>query len=254
MDNANILATLAKLEESIKGIDSAKKQVDDVIKGYGDAKKAFDVLAKSMSGVKTNVDSVLKAVKEKADSLDAESKAISTEFKTGCDRSFTEAKKSQESVNEIFEKGVSSSVSRLNDTIEALGGCVSSLNKLTDVIISAMAKVDLLHEELKKAKSEVVSEVRSKSDETKSKLDGKINELSGLIETKASEIIELEGKQNTTLSNIMSSINSLKREQESSQILLNSILKKQKLVIKIIAIITLIVVIAGILLYYKVIA
>lgn len=247
MDN-NILATLAKLEESIKGIDSAKKQVDDVTKGYGDAKKAFDVLAKAMAGVKTNVDSVMKAVKEKADFLDAESKAISTEFKAGCDRSFTETKKSLEYVNEIFEKGVSSSVSRLNDTIEALGGCVSSLNQLTDVITSAMAKVDLLHEELKKAKSGVISEVGNKSDEIESKLDGEINELSGLIETKASEIIDSEGKQNTTLSIIMSSIDSLKKEQENSQILLNSILRKQKLVIKIIAMITLVVVIAGIVL------
>lgn len=248
MDNANILATLAKLEESIKGIDSAKKQVDDVIKGYGNAKKAFDVLAKAMSGVKTNVDSVLNAVKEKVDSLDAESKAISNEFKAGCDRSFSEAKKSLESVNEIFGKGVSRSVSRLNDTIEALGGCVSSLNQLTDVITSAMVKVDLLHEELKKSKSGVVSEVRSKSDEIKSKLDGKINELSGLIETKTSEIIDSEGKLNTNFSIIMSSIDSLKKEQENSQILLNSILKKQKLVIKIIAMITLVVVIAGIVL------
>ena len=41
---------------------------------------------------------------------------------------------------------------------------------------------------------------------------------------------------------------SLKKEQENSQILLNSILRKQKLVIKIIAMITLVVVIAGIVL------
>ena len=39
MDNSNILTTLAKLEESIAGIDSAKKQVDDVVKSNGEAKK-----------------------------------------------------------------------------------------------------------------------------------------------------------------------------------------------------------------------
>lgn len=247
MDNANILATLAKLEESIIGIDSAKKQVDDVVKGYGNAKKAFDELAKAMAGVKANIDSVVKAVKEKNDSLDAESKAISSAFKVGCDRSVAEAKESLESVKKFFEQGVSSSVSRLNDTIDDLGCCVSSLNHMTDAITSVMVKMDLLHEELKKAKSGILSEVSSKSDGIESKLNGKINELSRLIEAKASEILDSDGKQNTTLSYIVSSLDPVKKEQENIQLLLNGILKQQKSV-KIITIITLIVVIAGIVL------
>ena len=98
MDNSNILATLAKLEESISGIDSAKKQVDDVVKGYGDAKKAFDEVAKTMSGIKEYVDSVIKAVKEKADSLDSESKAISTSFKESCNAIIQNAKASLDSI------------------------------------------------------------------------------------------------------------------------------------------------------------
>ena len=114
MDNSNILTTLAKLEESIAGIDSAKKQVDDVVKSNGEAKKVFDDLAKSMSGVKKCLDDVLKAIKEKAESLDSESKAILTIFQTSSNTILEKTEVALVSAQKSMENGVEKSVARLN--------------------------------------------------------------------------------------------------------------------------------------------
>ena len=277
MDNSNILATLAKLEESISGIDSAKKQVDDVVKGYGDAKKAFDVVAKTMSEIKGHVDSVIKAVKEKADSLDSESKAISTSFKERCDAIIQNTKVSLEVSQKSLENGVDKSVFRLNGALETLEVSVLSLNKLKEDIISALAKIDALSEELKEDKSEIISKlhqetedvdskitekaseisnvIETKSHETISKLHQetedveskiveKASEISNVIETKSHEIINIESENTTILSTIKSALDTIKNEQDKSRTQLNAILEQQK-TIKTISIITLVIIVLG---------
>ena len=241
MDSANILATLAELEESISGIDSAKKQVDDVVKGYGDARKAFDEVAKAMTGVKANVDSVIKAIKEKSDSLNSEAKEISITFKDGCENVIKDTKDSLESAQKVFEQGIGSSISNLDGKIEALGGCVTSLTNLKNEITSSLVKIEALGKQVNEGKTEIISELREKYNGLNESVSG----LSRDIETKTDEILRSEKEQSNTLRNILSSLNDVKKEQENSKKQLAGIIKQQNAV-KIISIITLVIVVLGI--------
>ncbi len=256
MDNSNILATLAKLEESIAGIDSAKKQVDDVVKSNGEAKKAFDDLAKSMPGVKKCVDDVLKAIEEKSESLDSESKTILARFQPSCNAILDKTEAALESVRKSMENGVEKSVTRLNGAIDALSSCVQPLNQLKDEISNAVNQVSEMRTELKSvetnlknefaAKSESIEgKIEAKSADVSSKIESKSAEISSAIDAKAEVILNSQSDHDKKLKDLALAISAVKAEEKKTQDQIAILLKQQKAT-KAIAIITMILVILGV--------
>ncbi len=226
MDNSNILATLAKLEESIKGIDSAKKQVDTVVKSNVETGKAFDDLAKSITVVKKCVDDMLKAIKEKAESLDSESKVILTGFKTSCGDIVGKSEATLETSRKSIEDSVKKSAARLNGAIDELNLGIQSLNQLKDQIAIAVSQVSEMQAGLKSVEVNLRKETTAKADLINAKIDTKAVEISSAIAAGTTEVLHSQSDQDNKLKDIVAAINLVIAEEKKTQEQVKSEAKK----------------------------
>ena len=69
MNEQEILNSLATLEQTLQGIDSARKQVQNVVSAYDAVKNQFSVLNNDISAISSDLKSIFDTIKENNDTV-----------------------------------------------------------------------------------------------------------------------------------------------------------------------------------------
>ena len=157
MEQKDILKSLAELETTLKGIESAKKQVETVVAAYSQLSTSASAYSKSIADISSNLAAIIANIKEKNDVLQQEASTILDAFQTQCTAA-VEAEKSSlkvtsstfatdcnavvENAKTAFKGQVDNLDSTLSAKCLALSSSISNLN-------AEIAKLESLHSLIK---------------------------------------------------------------------------------------------------------
>lgn len=157
MEQKDILKSLAELEATLKGIESAKKQVETVVAAYSQLGTSASAYSNSIADISSNLATIIANIKEKNDVLQQEASAILDAFQQQCTVA-VEAEESSlkvasstfatdcnavvENAKTAFKGQVDNLDSTLSAKCLALSASISNLN-------AEIAKLESLHSLIK---------------------------------------------------------------------------------------------------------
>ena len=169
MESNEILTSLAKLEASLKDVESAKSQVKQTVGAYASVQKQFTEYAGTLATIADSINRIMSDIRAQKASLNDEaisisdiidtkakemlatqSETISTIFKTqqaalaAAKDSFS---KECNSIADAFQKNTDAEIEKLKDNVESLKSCVSILNTLQENIKGTLAKIEAVKQD-----------------------------------------------------------------------------------------------------------
>lgn len=172
--NENILKSLAVLEQNLKDIESAKKQVNKVVQSSDDLAKVIESYQASFDGVTKNLKTILSEIKnvnlDTIKDLSKRNKDLSNEITRLTEFDFTNSFNSIETkVIDQFEKDLKKSFVILDKKIKNLQDEISELQDQTTRLktIDIDAHFDKISSDLTKDYNEVKAQNQKLLKETK---------------------------------------------------------------------------------------
>lgn len=225
MEANEILTSLAKLEASLKEIESAKEQVQKTVGAYSavqqqisDYTKALEAISASITGIIADVQSQRTALNDDAASVFAslreKSDKIISNLNSSVSNNLESLKSALEAIkdsftkecsyaNDSFKKNSDEEIKKFDERIEDLKSCAANLNSLHENIKNTLGKIIEVEESINDLKAEMLK-TQGEQDTLLTQIKDGISSLSSeLVNTTkkiSDEVLNSSKTLNTTLS------------------------------------------------------
>jgi len=205
MDASELLTSLAKLETSLKEIESAKSQVKQTVGAYDILQKQISDYTQSLDSIKASIQAIISDLQSQRASLGEEAFSLTAALETKANQLFAQLSESSQSsldtlkgnlatINEVFsregksitdsfKKNTDEELAELKTIIQSLKDCAQSLLTLDDSIKNTLTEINQTRQEVAELKQ---------------------------------ALMDSQGSQDTVLNHIQDSINALFRKDEEA--------------------------------------
>lgn len=149
MNEQEILNSLATLEQTLQGIDSARKQVQNVVSAYDAVKNQFSVLNNDISAISSDLKSIFDTIKENNDTVSSSLNSRISDTFTAIDSKIKLLEKTSIKMNEDFGLACNASTVKFSSAVDASiaklnEGIVTSVSHFKEKANNEIAKVSTL--------------------------------------------------------------------------------------------------------------
>lgn len=238
METAELLTSLAELENSLRGIESAKKQVKQTVDAYSVLQGQIKAYTDSLDSIKRSVAGIVSELRAQRVSLDEEaSGAISAlEEKAGMlfsrisesssdvlkqieshlDTANKLFSKDSKAIAESFKNSTNDELAKLQENVQTLKECAATFNTLDNSIKSTLSKIDGIRTEIAELKK-VLSNSQNSQDEILKQIQDSIISLSQKDEQALLELFKNIKSSLSQIEDVRTRIAELKKALSNSQ-------------------------------------
>ena len=205
MEASELLTSLAKLETSLKEIESAKSQVKQTVDAYDILQKQINDYTQSLDSIKGSIQAIIADLQSQRASLGEEASGLTAALEAKANHLFAQLFESSQNsldtlkdnlatINEVFSregKSITDSfkqntdeeLAELKTIIQSLKDCAQTLLTLDESIKNTLTEINQMRQEVAELKQ---------------------------------ALMDSQGSQDTVLSNIQESINALSQKDEQA--------------------------------------
>ena len=199
METKELLTSLAQLETSLKGIESAKEQVKQTVDAYTILQKQIKAYTDSLDSIKTSVEGIVSdlraqrvslgeeasglatALEEKSATLftrfsESSSEALST-LKSHLDAANELFSKDSKAVTESFKKNTDDELAKLQQSVQTLKECTATLCALDESIKNTLSEIEQVRKEIADLK-QALTDSQSAQDSILKSIEESVDSLS----------------------------------------------------------------------------
>ena len=212
MESNELLQSLAKLETSLNDVESAKKQVQQTVDAYSALQKQIAEYTNSLDSIKSGVQGIISDLNARKASLGDEARSITASLESKCNQLLETLTSKLATANELFSKeGKAISDSFKKNTDEELTKLQQNVQELKECTTS----LESLNESIKETLSQI-SQLKQGIAELKHSLETSQNAQDTLLSSLQSSVNSLSDKQEQALSGLMASIDSMRDTQKEA--------------------------------------
>lgn len=134
MNEQEILNSLATLEQTLQGIDSARKQVQNVVSAYDAVKNQFSVLNNDISVISNDLKSIFDTIKENNDTVSASLSLKMSDTFTAIDSKIKSLGDASTKINEEFTSACNTVTGKLSSEVNA------SIGKMNEGVVTSVSR------------------------------------------------------------------------------------------------------------------
>ena len=201
MEASELLTSLAKLETSLKEIESAKSQVKQTVDAYDILQKQISDYTQSLDSIKGSIQAIISDLQSQRASLGEEASGLTASLEAKANQLFAQLSESSQNsldtlkgnlatINEVFsregksitdsfKKNTDDELAELKTIIQSLKDCAQTLLTLDDSIKNTLTEINQMRQEVAELKQ---------------------------------ALMDSQGSQDTVLNNIQDSINALSQK------------------------------------------
>lgn len=205
MEASDLLTSLAKLETSLKEIESAKSQVKQTVDAYDILQKQISDYTQSLDSIKGSIQAIISDLQSQRASLGEEASGLTASLEAKANQLFAQLSESSQNsldtlkgnlatINEVFsregksitdsfKKNTDDELAELKTIIQSLKDCAQTLLTLDESIKNTLTEINQMRQEVAELKQ---------------------------------ALMDSQGSQDTVLNNIQDSINALSQKDEQA--------------------------------------
>ena len=205
MEASELLTSLAKLETSLKEIESAKSQVKQTVDAYDILQKQISDYTQSLDSIKGSIQAIISDLQSQRVSLGEEASGLTAALEAKANQLFAQLSESSQNsldtlkgnlatINEVFsregksitdsfKKNTDDELAELKTIIQSLKDCAQTLLTLDESIKNTLTEINQMRQEVAELKQ---------------------------------ALMDSQGSQDTVLNNIQDSINALSQKDEQA--------------------------------------
>lgn len=205
MEASELLTSLAKLETSLKEIESAKSQVKQTVDAYDILQKQISDYTQSLDSIKGSIQAIISDLQSQRASLGEEACGLTASLEAKANQLFAQLSESSQNsldtlkgnlatINEVFsregksitdsfKKNTDDELAELKTIIQSLKDCAQTLLTLDESIKNTLTEINQMRQEVAELKQ---------------------------------ALMDSQGSQDTVLNNIQDSINALSQKDEQA--------------------------------------
>lgn len=205
MEASELLTSLAKLETSLKEIESAKSQVKQTVDAYDILQKQISDYTQSLDSIKGSIQAIISDLQSQRASLGEEASSLTAALEAKANQLFTQLSESSQNsldtlkgnlatINEVFsregksitdsfKKNTDEELAELKTIIQSLKDCAQTLLTIDESIKNTLTEINQMRQEVAELKQ---------------------------------ALMDSQGSQDTVLNNIQDSINALSQKDEQA--------------------------------------
>ena len=205
MEASELLTSLAKLETSLKEIESAKSQVKQTVEAYDILQKQIKDYTQSLDSIKGSSQAIISDLQSQRASLGEEASGLTASLEAKANQLFAQLSESSQNsldtlkgnlatINEVFsregksitdsfKKNTDDELAELKTIIQSLKDCAQTLLTLDESIKNTLTEINQMRQEVAELKQ---------------------------------ALMDSQGSQDTVLNNIQDSINALSQKDEQA--------------------------------------
>ena len=205
MEASELLTSLAKLETSLKEIESAKSQVKQTVDAYDILQKQISDYTQSLDSIKGSIQAIISDLQSQRASLGEEASGLTASLEAKANQLFAQLSESSQNsldtlkgnlatINEVFsregksitdsfKKNTDDELAELKTIIQSLKDCAQTLLTLDESIKNTLTEINQMRQEVAELKQ---------------------------------ALMDSQGSQDTVLNNIQDSINALSQKDEQA--------------------------------------
>lgn len=205
MEASELLTSLAKLETSLKEIESAKSQVKQTVDAYDILQKQISDYTQSLDSIKGSIQAIISDLQSQRASLGEEASSLTASLEAKANQLFAQlSESSQNSLDTL--KG---NLATINEVFSREGKSITdSFKKNTD---EELAELKTIIQSLKDCAQTLLT-----LDESIKNTLTEINQMRQEVAALKQAFMDSQGSQDTVLSNIQESINALSQKDEQA--------------------------------------
>lgn len=241
MEASELLTSLAKLETSLKEIESAKSQVKQTVDAYDVLQKQISHYTQSLDSIKTSIQAIITDLQSQRASLGEEASGLTAALEVKANLLFAQLSESSQNsldtlkgnlatINEVFSregKSITDSfkqntdeeIAELKTIIHSLKDCAQALLTLDESIKNTLTEINQMRQEVADIKQDLMDSQGSQ-DTVLNYIRESINALSQKDEQAFSDLSQslesLKEAQISLMNSIKERIDSLSKNQEES--------------------------------------
>ena len=205
MEASELLTSLAKLETSLKEIESAKSQVKQTVDAYDILQKQISDYTQSLDSINGSIQAIISDLQSQRASLGEEASGLTASLEAKANQLFAQLSESSQNsldtlkgnlatINEVFsregksitdsfKKNTDDELAELKTIIQSLKDCAQTLLTLDESIKNTLTEINQMRQEVAELKQ---------------------------------ALMDSQGSQDTVLNNIQDSINALSQKDEQA--------------------------------------
>ena len=205
MEASELLTSLAKLETSLKEIESAKSQVKQTVDAYDILQKQISDYTQSLDSIKGSIQAIISDLQSQRVSLGEEASGLTAALEAKANQLFAQLSESSQNsldtlkgnlatINEVFsregksitdsfKKNTDEELAELKTIIQSLKDCAQTLLTIDESIKNTLTEINQMRQEVAELKQ---------------------------------ALMDSQGSQDTVLNNIQDSINALSQKDEQA--------------------------------------
>ena len=205
MEASELLTSLAKLETSLKEIESAKSQVKQTVDAYDILQKQISDYTQSLDSIKGSIQAIISDLQSQRASLGEEASGLTASLEAKANQLFAQLSESSQNsldtlkgnlatINEVFsregqvitdsfKKNTDEELAELKTIIQSLKDCAQTLLTLDESIKNTLTQINQMRQEVAELKQ---------------------------------ALMDSQGSQDTVLNSIQESINALSQKDEQA--------------------------------------
>lgn len=205
MEASELLTSLAKLETSLKEIESAKSQVKQTVDAYDILQKQINDYTQSLDSIKGSIQAIIADLQSQRASLGEEASGLTAALEAKANLLFAQlSESSQNSLNTL-----NGNLATINEVFSRDGKSITdSFKKNTD---EELAKLKTIIQSLKDCAQTLLT-----LDESIKNTLTEINQMRQEVAELKQALMDSQGSQDTVLSTIQESINALSQQDEQA--------------------------------------
>lgn len=234
MEASDLLTSLAKLETSLKEIESAKSQVKQTVDAYDILQKQISDYTQSLDSIKGSIQAIISDLQSQRASLGEEASGLTASLEAKANQLFAQLSESSQNsldtlkgnlatINEVFsregksitdsfKKNTDDELAELKTIIQSLKDCAQTLLTLDESIKNTLTEINQMRQEVAELK-QALMDSQGSQDTVLNIIQDSINALSQKDEQAFSDLsksLESSSKNSVTILNgIQDNLNAL---------------------------------------------
>ena len=206
MESNELLASLAKMEESLNEVESARKQVESTVKASSELQKEVKEYVSAVKALCVRLQSWETDLSVRESSISHEYEAAITQINSTCTEVISSFETGIEKTSKDFKSKTESVIVKFSEQNEKLSEKVKELVALQEHIKKATEEI----ESVKGALNEILKELKDSQDEQDATLDDlkiKVLGLNEKIESSKDTVLQAITQSEQSLSGILNQTN-----------------------------------------------
>ena len=228
METNELLTSLARLENTLQEVESAKNQVKQTVDAYEVLQKQIKEYTQSLDSIKTSIQGILSDINGQRTSLGQEAMSITASLESKCNQVLETLKTNLASANETFakegknitdsfKKSTDDELANLKITVQSLTECTTSLQALSVSIKDTLSQVNQLRQE--------IADLKQSLESSQGAQDVLLSEIKTGINSLSDSLVSLKSDQDNAFEGIDSQF---KANSEIMNSLTKGLFKKQR--------------------------